>query len=272
MHRLKGCNGEELLSGQAVSVLEKRLTELAESVSESTLNGLITDEVLPENPLAKYFPELITNEQREKAVERIAGKLDTGGLYLPKPLADILTLRLKNVTDGFIEMLDRMTAHRDDICEALTGGRIFTCIENIALSAGDTHNCGRSVTIIDTDAGKLVYKPRDMRLETYIYDLVERYFPDVVGIPCCITFEYQFGVSGYIAKQRSDGEENAKLFWRNMGGAAAVMKLLGSTDMHPENITCKDNKPYILDLETIISPVMTICSIMRGRAGSTRSR
>ena len=257
MSRLKGCNGEKLLSGRVLSVLENRLTELAESMSESTLNGRITDEVLPENPLAKYSPELITNEQREKAVGRIAGKLDTGGLYLPKPLVDILTLRLKNVTDGFIEMLDRMTAHRDDICKALTGGRIFTCIENIALSAGDTHNCGRSVTIIDTDAGKLVYKPRDMRLETYIYDLVERYFPDVVGIPCCITFEDQFGVSGFIAKQRSDGEENAKLFWRNMGGAAAVMKLLGSTDMHLENITCKDNKPYILDLETIISPVMT---------------
>lgn len=257
MSRLKGCNGEKLLSGRVLSVLENRLTELAESISESTLNGLITDEVLPENPLAKYSPDLITNEQRECAVGRIVDKLNNGELDLPKPLADILTLRLKNVTDGFIEMLDRMITHRDGICEALTGGKLFTCIGNIELSAGDTHNCGRSVTILDTDVGKLVYKPRDMRLEAYIYSLVERYFSDVVGIPQCFAFEDKFGVSGFVMKQRSEGTENAKLFWHNMGGAAAVMKLLGSTDMHWENITCKENKPYILDLETIISPVMT---------------
>ncbi|MBP5604583.1 MAG: DUF4135 domain-containing protein, partial [Ruminiclostridium sp.] len=110
------------------------------------------------------------------------------------------------------------------------------------------------VAIIRTDIGNLVYKPRDMRTESYIYKLVERYFSDVVGIPVCIAFEDKFGVSGFITKQRSEGAENAKLFWHNMGGAAAVMKLLGSTDMHFENITCRDNKPYILDLETIISP------------------
>ena len=257
LNRLRGSSGEALLSEQAVSAFEDQMTELAESISRSTLDSLISDEVLPENPLAKYSPELITNEQREKAVLSIEEKLRACRLSLPAPLPDILTLRLRNVTDGFIEMLDRLITHRGEICGALTDGKLFTVIESIELSAGDTHNCGRSVAILHTDAGKLVYKPRDMRLEAYIYELVEQCFPDVVGIPKCVTFAGKFGISEFITKQRSEGEKNGKLFWHNMGGAAAVMKMLGSTDMHVENITCADNKPYILDLETVISPSMS---------------
>ena len=255
LNRIRGCEGNRLLSQRILPTVEKQLTRLAESISESTMNGFITDEVLPDNPLAKYSPELITSEQRSKAVRSISEKMRRGELVMPVPLLDILTLRLANVTDGIIEMLDRLTAHRDEICEVLTGGVRFERIEDIRFSAGDTHNCGRSVAVIHSDIGKFVYKPRDMRTEAYIYKLVERFFYDVVGIPGCIAFEDRFGVSEFIMKQRSVGEENAKLFWHNMGGAAAVIKLLGSTDMHFENITCADNKPYILDLETVISPI-----------------
>ena len=257
LNRIRGCDGSSILSERVMQAFEKQLAGLAESVSESTVNGFITDEVLPENPLAKYSVDLITNEQRMNAVRRISEKLQSEELVMPAPLLDILTLRLSDVTDGIIEMLDRLTAHRDEICGALTGGIRFERIEDIALSAGDTHNRGRSVAVIQTDTGKFVYKPRDMRTDAYIYRLAERFFPDAAGIPECITFGDTFGVSRFIAKRRSEGEENAKLFWRNMGGTAAVMKLLGSTDMHFENITCADNKPYILDLETIISPSMS---------------
>ncbi|MBQ6780415.1 MAG: DUF4135 domain-containing protein [Treponema sp.] len=40
-----------------------------------------------------------------------------------------------------------------------------------------------------------------------------------------------------------------------MGGTTAFLKILGSTDMHFDNVTCYGGKPYILDLETIIKPV-----------------
>jgi|GEM_PF-4720587 len=43
LQRLKGCNGEKLLSTQAFSAFEKRLTELSESISESTMNAFIKD-------------------------------------------------------------------------------------------------------------------------------------------------------------------------------------------------------------------------------------
>ena len=70
-----------------------------------------------------------------------------------------------------------------------------------------------------------------------------------------MAFGDSFGVCEFIEKQRSEGEEQVRSFWYNMGGTTAFLKILGSTDMHFENVTCYGGKPYILDLETIIKPV-----------------
>ena len=69
-----------------IPIFERQLTGLAESVSEGTIDGFITGEVLPENPLAEYSTELITNEQRKKAVESISEKLRSGELVIPAAL------------------------------------------------------------------------------------------------------------------------------------------------------------------------------------------
>ena len=39
-----------------------------------------------------------------------------------------------------------------------------------------------------------------------------------------------------------------------MGGLSVFIKIMGSTDMHLENITCSEGKPYILDVETVFTP------------------
>lgn len=243
-----------LLSEQAVSGFSDCLADVAERVTNSTVTNWIVQEVTPENPFAAFTLDLMTNEQREKAKQAICDKIAHGKLTIPEPLISILNLRFKNLTEAFLEMLQRMSEHQEEICQALLNGNYYHQIENILFSAGDTHNHGRTVMILETDAGKLVYKPHDMRGEQHIYELADRYFSDVMGIPKCIAFEDKFGVCEFIEKQRSEGEVAAKLFYHRLGGTAAIMKMLGSSDMHIENVTCYADKPYILDLETIISP------------------
>ncbi len=82
-------------------------------------------------------------------------------------------------------MLSRIDEKRDDICNALTltNGKQYRIINDIDLEAGDTHNNGRSVAIIHTDAGKIVYKPHDMRGDEQIYMLAKKFFNEFVGIP-----------------------------------------------------------------------------------------
>ena len=95
-----------------------------------------------------------------------------------------------------------------------------------------------------------------MRGDEYIYNIVERFFSEFVGIPKCVAFDNSFGVSEFIEKKCEEGEENASKFWYRMGGTVAFIKILGSTDMHVENISVSNGKPYIFDLETIISPII----------------
>ena len=244
-----------LLCQKVEEKFESSLKTLTALITGSSAKRLIANEVSEDNPYAAMMPDIITSEQRKKAEKTIQQKIQAGTLSLPEPLLEILTIRLKNVTDAFLEMLCRMEKHKEEISSALLGGKTYTKITDIELSAGDTHNHGRSVVILHTDTGKLVYKPHNMKGDAYIYSLAERFFPEFVGIPKVIAFADRFGVCEFIEKQRSEGEEEARSFWYNMGGTTAFLKILGSTDMHLENITCHGGKPYILDLETILSPI-----------------
>ena len=246
-----------LLSDGALARFSGALHELAHTASDSSVTQMLVRQVGDDNPLAALDPAMLTDEQRAYAEKAVNEELNSGALSLPKPLTELLSLRLQNVTDAFMEMLRRLAAHREALGGLLPDGRTFDRIEDIVFSAGDTHNGGRSVTVLHTDAGKLVYKPRDLRGEAGVYELVQSCFSDVLGVPKCIAFGASFGVSEFIEKRRAEGAEEARRFWYRFGGAAAVFKVLGSTDMHIENIVCSGGKPYVIDLETVISPELS---------------
>ena len=243
-----------MLGDRVYERLEDALKRKVELVAGSTATHMISQAVV-DNPFATAFPDLITDAERTQALDTIRRQLDSGAMTLPEPLVECLELQLGNATSGLLEALDRLAEHRDEICDALLEGRRFQTIDDVILSTGDAHNCGRSVTIFTTDAGKLVYKPHDLRVDEQLYGFVERFFGDFVGIPRAIAFGSQFGVCEFVEKRRAEGEREAKRFWYHMGGLAAFAKLLGSTDLHFQNILCYQTMPYIIDLETMLSPI-----------------
>lgn len=252
--RVRQCPQASMLGDRVYEGLEEALKRIVKLIAGSTTTYMISQAVT-DNPFAAAFPDLITDAERAQALDTIRRQLDSGAMTLPEPLVECLELQLGYATSALLEALDRLVEHRDAICDALLGGRRFRTIDDIELSTGDTHNCGRSVTIFHTDAGKLVYKPHDLRVDERLYEFVERFFGDFVGIPRAIAFGSQFGVCEFVEKRRAEGESEAERFWCHMGGLAAFAKLLGSTDLHFQNILCSGTKPYIIDLETMLSPI-----------------
>ncbi len=252
--RVRQCPQANMLGNRVFEGLEEALKRKVDLIASSTATHMISQAVLG-NPVAASFPDLITDAERAQALDTIRSQLDNGAMALPEPLVEYLELQLGYVTNAFLEALDRLVEHRDAICDALLGGRRFQAIDDIILSTGDAHNCGRSVTIFHTDAGKLVYKPHDLRVDEQLYGFVERFFGDFVGFPRAIAFGNQFGVCEFVEKRRAEGEDEAERFWYHMGGLAAFAKLLGSTDLHYQNILCCQTMPYIIDLETMLSPI-----------------
>ena len=255
LNSVRACPQAGMLGENVCRNLEKVLRRIVRRITQSTEEKLLSQEVTGSNPVAASWSFLLTKEERQDALRSIQQKLEDGRMTLPATLEEVLSQQLNSVTDAFLEMLARMEAHRDAICAALTGGKLYRRIEDITLSAGDTHNCGRSVTIVHTDAGKLVYKPHDLRGDEWISGLVNRYYPEFVGIPASIAFGDSFGVCEYIEKRRAEGKEEAEQFWYALGGLTAFVKLMGSTDLHIENLLACGTKTYIIDLETIIRPL-----------------
>ena len=254
--RVRQCPQASMLGDKVYERLEDALKRIVELIAGSTTTHMISQAVT-DNPFATAFPDLITDAERAQALDKIREQLDSGAMTLPDPLVECLELQLGNATSALLEALDRLVEHRDEICDALLAGRRFQTIEDVSLSTGDTHNYGRSVTVFHTDAGKLVYKPHDLRVDERLHEFVEQFFSDFVGIPRAIAFGSQFGVCEFVEKRRAEGDGEAERFWYHMGGLAAFAKLLGSTDLHFQNILCCGTKPYIIDLETMLSPITT---------------
>ena len=254
--RVRRCPQAGMLGEKVYKELESALKQTTNRIAGSTVMHMVS-QAAADNPFAAAFPALLTEEEKNRALAEVRRRHESGAVKLPDPLVGQLSRQLESQTDAFLEALVRMAENRDAICAALTGGRLYRTIENITLSAGDTHNQGRSVTIFHTDAGKLVYKPHDLRVDEALFLFAERFFSEFVGIPRSIAFGDRFGVCEFIEKRRAEGEAEAERFWYCLGGLTAFAKLLGSTDLHYQNLLCCGTKPYIIDLETVLSPVFS---------------
>ena len=253
LERVKSCPQSGMLGENVFKKIEDVLRHLASLITKSTETKILA-QIMSDNPFAGV-PELLTDEDRKKALETAKQQIDDGELIIPELLIDTLNRQLTSVTDGFLEMFSRMDENRDAICSALTDGKVYRTIDDITLDDGDTHNNGRSVVIVHTDSGKLVYKPHDMRGDEQVYHLAERFFDEFVGIPKSIAFGKSFGVCEFIEKRCAEGHEEAERFWYSTGGLTLFAKLCGSTDLHHTNILACGTKPYIIDLETVFYPV-----------------
>lgn len=253
LDRIKTCPQSGMSGENVFRKFEDVLRHLTSLITKSTQTKILA-QIMSDNPFAGV-PELLTDEDRNKALETAKHQIEDGTLIIPELLIDTLTRQLANVTDGFIEMLSRMYEHRNAICAALTGGKVYSRIDYITLDDCDTHNNGRSVIILHTDAGKLVYKPHDMRGDEQVYLLAKRFFDEFLGIPKTIAFGNEFGVCEFIEKRPAEGKEEAGRFYYSLGGLTLFAKLCGSTDLHHTNILSCGTKPYIIDLETVFYPV-----------------
>lgn len=131
---------------------------------------------------------------------------------------------------------------------ALTGG------------AGDVHCQGRSVQVIEfANKKKLVYKPRSLAGDCVFSELLrflaKKGMKPELRVPETID-RGDYGWCEFIEQKDCKTESQVKHFYERQGSWLALLHVLGSCDLHLENLIASGEYPIVIDLETIFHPEM----------------
>jgi type 2 lantibiotic biosynthesis protein LanM len=194
--------------------------------------------------------------------DRFVVEMGAGGwraLFEDKPvllrLIATITRQWMETTHEFVSRLDAdLPAIRRDILGGCDAGRVAAIESDLS----DPHNGGRSVKIVAFDNGtRVVYKPKDLRLDAAWHDLVERLNAD--GAPIDLKAVRAIARDGHGWTEFVDhagcaDEEGCERFFRRAGAWLALFHCFAASDMHQENIIAAGEHPVPIDLETILQP------------------
>ncbi|MEY9886875.1 type 2 lantibiotic biosynthesis protein LanM [Catenulispora sp. MAP5-51] len=168
--------------------------------------------------------------------------------------------------------LDTVMQRRADA--ALTLGRRFAAdrsaltdltevdpgeLRHVDFGAGDSHRGGQSVAILELDRAEVVYKPRPVDVDKALAHLLDTVLPDVpaatrIRVPAVITRD-GYGWSEFIEHRYCASDAELSTFYRGVGHWLAVMRLLGGSDLHTENVIAHGPVPVVVDCETLFSTI-----------------
>lgn len=197
---------------------------------------------------AKYFKKFILT--KEKNLEKIYSKYCV--------LSDLLVYCIENTFSFVKEIINNYKNDVKKIERVLNSGKTLGKIKFVELGVGDTHNSGRSVVKVIFENGELIYKPRNIDIESsfnkFISFFNDKHISNFLDIKIVnhVGFE-NHGWFNLISSKQCQTIEEVKSYYLRMGELLAIFYILGTTDLHSENIIAQGEYPIIIDLETLFS-------------------
>ena len=159
------------------------------------------------------------------------------------------------------DMLERVASDRP-VLESKFGISANHRLVGIKQGLSDPHRGGRAVAILSfglegdrASALKVVYKPKDMRLDAayqqVLLDLNQRSNMDplrMLQIHCGSGYGYM----EYVSHQICIDDQELNRFYYNAGRLTAVLHILGCTDCHHENLIACGDQLLLIDTETLL--------------------
>jgi type 2 lantibiotic biosynthesis protein LanM len=144
-----------------------------------------------------------------------------------------------------------MPAIRQNMLNSGANGRIVKIEGDIS----DPHNEGHSVQVISfEDGSRIVYKPKDLRLDASWHSLIGRLnwsAPPVDLKAAYALARDRYGWAEFIDHASCADEEGYRRFFRRAGAWLALFHCFAASDMHQENIIAGGDHPVPIDLETV---------------------
>lgn len=194
--------------------------------------------------------------QQYKAYNELTGTEEFHSCFSEKyPLLEEL-LRKKNETKLSLlcECMENLIGDAEEIKRELgvEPGKVVKLISD----GGDTHNNGKSVVTVELDDDtKLFYKPHSLDGDAFFRDFVREFSGDnrladkVARFVSCKGHGWQECV-----KHREASDKNEVLeYYRLIGIYIALFYVIGTEDMHYENMIACGDAPKFIDMETALA-------------------
>ena len=157
--------------------------------------------------------------------------------------------------DAVLTLVNRLVADREALSELL--GRSSGALLALSLGAGDTHRGGQTVARLTFAGGSVMYKPRSVEVDRALETVLERVLADEpaharIRVPRVLVRE-GYGWAEFVEHRYCEGDAELGRFYRNLGHWLAVMRLIGGTDLHSENLIAHGPVPVVVDVESLFT-------------------
>ena len=196
---------------------------------------------------------------RTSLYEKFVAEMKVGGfrqLFEEKPvLLRLISTIVRQWVETSREFIQRLDADLPSIRSVVQAGGQGGVVQ-IEGGFSDPHNGGRSVKIvIFADGSKVVYKPKDLRVDVAWQELVgrlNRAAPPVELRTARALARDGYGWTACIEHAGCVAPDEFKTFFKRVGAWLALFHCFAANDMHQENIVADGSHPIPIDLETIL--------------------
>ncbi|WP_214416726.1 type 2 lanthipeptide synthetase LanM family protein [Sphaerisporangium fuscum] len=150
------------------------------------------------------------------------------------------------------ELARRFAADRAELAALPDGprGRLV----RVEFGAGDSHRGGRTVALLQGTEGRAVYKPRSLAVDAALARLIARLAAGTtIRVPQVLERQ-RYGWAEHVRHRYCAGDAELRSFYRGIGHWLALMRLVGGSDLHAENLIAAGPAPVVVDCETIFTP------------------
>jgi type 2 lantibiotic biosynthesis protein LanM len=233
------------------------LSRLAE-ISAPTLAAHLSADLTYGQQLLHRLGDPPTDAPRERFAH-LCRQLAGGGLddlLLAHPvLPSLLGTAARQWHTATVELLARVDRHRGDLAHefGVPGEAELT---GLTVSAGDRHNDGRAVAVLAFGDARVVYKPRDVRLEHLWWRVVEEVSPHAPGVLRAarvlpVDDGRPYGFCEFVDHRPASTPDELARFYRSAGSTLALLLALSATDCHYENLVAHGDHLVLIDAEAL---------------------
>ncbi|MBB6346441.1 type 2 lantibiotic biosynthesis protein LanM [Nonomuraea muscovyensis] len=129
-------------------------------------------------------------------------------------------------------------------------------LDRVEFGAGDSHRGGQTVVVLHGEDGRVLYKPRSLAVDAALAELLTHLGASTMRVPAVVTRQ-GYGWAEHIEHRHCADAGELRAFYRGMGHWLALMRLLGGSDLHAENLIAAGPHPVVVDCESLFTPHAT---------------